>query len=389
MNDIDKARVVRMAAIARFSKLVVKYLYHTDWTLAADACGVIGILDRLEHERVRRAQYFGDDDYSIAVSNFLKEVFDIDDEIGLLLVHTVIQQRSQGDEELTPQAKAELEHILQMLGGHNSNVSSILQEFQQPAIENTTDDRASGKEPYLDVTPTTGPLGTYFTVTGNGFIPDEDVTVWYITPSGFEARFPPTYTPNSRGFFSFVPYSSSTPTLMEIGTWELYGKGSTSGATGRIKFEVEPALRLSRPLRVFLCHSSDDKEPVRQLYNRLKMESVDPWLDEEKILPGQDWSLEIKRAVRESEIILACLSETSITKEGYVQKEIKLALDIADEKPEGSIFLIPVRLEECDIPSRLQHLHRLDLFEDKGFERLIYSLRARAEELGITLRLDD
>lgn len=49
-----------------------------------------------------------------------------------------------------------------------------------------------------------------------------------------------------------------------------------------------------RKLRVFLCHSSQDKPIVRELYQRLIAEGwFDLWLDEEKLLPGHNWNLEI------------------------------------------------------------------------------------------------
>src|SRR5438270_7379352 len=112
----------------------------------------------------------------------------------------------------------------------------------------------------------------------------------------------------------------------------------------------------SRRLRVFLCHSSGDKPIVRKLYQQLQSEGIDPWLDEESLLPGQNWEQEIRKAVRDSDIVLVCLSPGSISKTGFVQKEIKFALDVADEQPEGTIFLIPVRLEECNVPERLKHL---------------------------------
>ena len=140
---------------------------------------------------------------------------------------------------------------------------------------------------------------------------------------------------------------------------------------------------MPRPLRVFVCHSSGDKEPIRQLYQRLRGIGVDPWLDEESLLPGQDWHEEITQAVRASDVVLVCISGRSRTKEGFVQREIKYALDVADEKPEGTIYLIPVRLEECEVPTRLGRWHRVDLFEERGFEKLIQSLKRRAETLGI------
>jgi uncharacterized protein YecT (DUF1311 family) len=135
------------------------------------------------------------------------------------------------------------------------------------------------------------------------------------------------------------------------------------------------------PLRVFLCHSSDDKPLVRQLYERLKVSFVDPWLDERKIKGGQDWDFEIRRALRNSDVILICLSGKTAKKEGYIQKEIRQALHIAEEKPDGTIFIIPLRFEACDVPEQLQKWQRIDYFEVDGPKRLIESLVARAEHL--------
>lgn len=130
-----------------------------------------------------------------------------------------------------------------------------------------------------------------------------------------------------------------------------------------------------RQLRVFLCHASDDKATARDLYNRLLKDNFAPWLDEKNILPGQDWNYEIKKSVRESGIVLVLVSNNSINKAGYVQKEIKQAIDVADEQPEGAIFLIPVRLEDCPIPERLRHLQWVNFFENDGYDRLVRALR--------------
>jgi hypothetical protein len=134
-------------------------------------------------------------------------------------------------------------------------------------------------------------------------------------------------------------------------------------------------------LQVFICHSSGDKAVARTLYHKLKKDGFAPWLDEENLLPGQEWDREIRRAVRASDVVVVCLSRSSITKEGYVQKEIKLALDIAEEKPEGTIFLIPARIEDCTVPERLVAWQWVELFEERGYERLVIALRTREEQL--------
>jgi hypothetical protein len=137
-----------------------------------------------------------------------------------------------------------------------------------------------------------------------------------------------------------------------------------------------------RLLRVFLCHSSGDKPAVRQLYRQLKEENwIDPWLDEENLLPGQDWDFEIKNAVRKADIVIVCLSSGSVTKEGYVQKEINQALDIANEKPEETIFVIPLKLESCDVPNRLSKWQWVNYYEEGAYSRLLLALQRRSNSL--------
>lgn len=139
-----------------------------------------------------------------------------------------------------------------------------------------------------------------------------------------------------------------------------------------------------RPLRVFLCHAKEDKPKVRELYRRLHADGVEVWLDEKNLLPGQDWRVEIPRAVREADVVIVCMSSVSARKEGFVQAEINFALDKALEKPEGTIYIIPAKLEECDVPEKLSRWQCVNLFEDYegGYEMLMLSLKLRAQRAG-------
>jgi formylglycine-generating enzyme required for sulfatase activity len=147
----------------------------------------------------------------------------------------------------------------------------------------------------------------------------------------------------------------------------------------------------SRPLRVFLCHSSSDKPPVRELYQKLSAEGwMDVWLDEEKLIPGQDWDYEIEKALDNSDAVIVTLSNGSVTKEGYVQKELRFVLDIALEKPEGTIFILPLRLEDCERPRRLRPIESVDYFpperRELAYARLRRGLELRANALGIAAK---
>lgn len=138
---------------------------------------------------------------------------------------------------------------------------------------------------------------------------------------------------------------------------------------------------VARRLRVFLCHCKDDKKVVRKLHNRLEEDSIEPWLDEEDLIPGQDWQREIKSAIEKCDLFIVCLSRKAVDKVGFVQKEIKFALDVADLQPEGRLFIIPLKLEECDVPDRLKQWHWINYFEKDGYYNLRRAMGRRAEEL--------
>lgn len=147
-------------------------------------------------------------------------------------------------------------------------------------------------------------------------------------------------------------------------------------------FRHHPPALPGPKLEVFLCHASADKAPVREIYRWLEASGYEPWLDEEKLVAGDEWREEITRAVRRAHLVLACLSKHAVSKEGFVQREIRMALDVAEEKPEGTSYIIPLKLEECEIPSRLARWQWLNLFEPGGYERLARALHKRQEKLG-------
>ena len=83
------------------------------------------------------------------------------------------------------------------------------------------------------------------------------------------------------------------------------------------------------------------------------------------------------------QIFLACLSSRSVEKVGYVQNEFRLALSALGTRPSGTIFLIPVRFDECDVPDlqipdlglSLRDIHWVDLWQEGGFDRLVQAIK--------------
>ena len=142
---------------------------------------------------------------------------------------------------------------------------------------------------------------------------------------------------------------------------------------------------IKRPLRVFLYHAPVDRIAARDLYLRLIRDGVDAWLVKEKLLPGQDWKQELHNAVREADILLVCISGRFDQLEDR-QKQIWVAFDSIIKGLDGEVVVIPVRLEECDWPENLRNWQWADLFEETGYEMLMYALQAEADEIGATIQ---
>lgn len=129
MNETDKTRI-RDMAIARLAKFIDNNLHDIDWTITAQSCGVLDVLNQPFHERVQRAQSWGDSDYVTAVAGFLRDVFSTDGRIGLALVGEII-----ADKTFSEPVKAELDRILSMFGARSEDLGGLLRTIQIPASE--------------------------------------------------------------------------------------------------------------------------------------------------------------------------------------------------------------------------------------------------------------
>lgn len=134
---------------------------------------------------------------------------------------------------------------------------------------------------------------------------------------------------------------------------------------------------------VFVSYAKEDSGIAQALVQRLRTDGFATWIDKDNLLPGQDWEHEIRTAIRESSAFLVLLSNGSVGKTGYLQREIREAVENAERMPEGRVFVIPVRLDDCHVPHRLSRWHWVDLFSHDGYDSLKRSLGQTA---GVTPR---
>ena len=127
-------------------------------------------------------------------------------------------------------------------------------------------------------------------------------------------------------------------------------------------------------INIFLCHAQEDKADIEYIYQNLSAVGFKPWMDNMDLLPGQKWDIIIRESIRNSDFFIVCLTQNSCDKSGYLLKEIRLALDILQEKQDHEIFIIPVKLEECQIPQQLAEYQWMELYQQEGWERLFFAL---------------
>jgi hypothetical protein len=118
-------------------------------------------------------------------------------------------------------------------------------------------------------------------------------------------------------------------------------------------------------VRVFLAYAEEDRAEVKRLFEALQKAGFEPWMDREKLLPGQNWPRAIERAIDLSAFFIGCFSRRSVAKRGHFQCELEYALNVASRVPSEEIFFLPIRLNDCEVPRDIsKKMQHVDLFPD-------------------------
>lgn len=129
---------------------------------------------------------------------------------------------------------------------------------------------------------------------------------------------------------------------------------------------------IKRPIMIFLSYATEDRDRASRIYSLISKPRRPVFYDKESLVPGMDWEAEIESKLAQCALILILFSRHSVNKEGFVQREIRLALSRAERMPEGRIFIVPIRFDGTEVPSRLMRYHWLDINSDADYFELEY-----------------
>ncbi len=142
---------------------------------------------------------------------------------------------------------------------------------------------------------------------------------------------------------------------------------------------------------VFISYARDDAAEVDRLQQRLEAAGIRVWRDTADLWPGEDWAAKIRQAITDDALVfVACFSSRSIARERtYQNQEVRLAVEQMRLRVPGEPWLIPVRLDDCEIPAfdigggrTLNAIQRADLFGPRSGENTARLIGAVERILG-------
>jgi hypothetical protein len=130
--------------------------------------------------------------------------------------------------------------------------------------------------------------------------------------------------------------------------------------------------------KIFISHSSKDKEFVNRLSAYLVAEGFPVWLDTWEITVGDSLLDKIFQGIDGSSYLIAVISNNSV-KSQWVQDELKAAK--MREKQENRKLLVPVLLDDCSLPLFLAD--RLYVSFRDSFTEGVSDVMHQLEEFGV------
>jgi small GTP-binding protein len=137
---------------------------------------------------------------------------------------------------------------------------------------------------------------------------------------------------------------------------------------------------------VFLSYSSQDKQVVHALAERLKQEGLRVWLDAWAIQPGDAISLKIQHGLEQSRTLLMCMSRAYFDSEWATLEHHTL---LFRDPTNAHRRFIPLLIEDCTMPDIIAQFKYIDWRARSGeaYETLLASCRGGgADTTGVLAR---
>jgi hypothetical protein len=133
----------------------------------------------------------------------------------------------------------------------------------------------------------------------------------------------------------------------------------------------------------FMSYVREDSGEADMLQRALEAAGVRVWRDTADLWPGENWRAKIRDAITHDALVfIACFSSHSAARrKSYQNEELLVAIEELRSRRPNDPWLIPVRLDDCDIPGfelgagrTLASIQQVDVFgpsRDVAVRRLV------------------
>lgn len=125
---------------------------------------------------------------------------------------------------------------------------------------------------------------------------------------------------------------------------------------------------------MFISYAREDFQIASELYDRLSFHGHKPWMDKRDLIGGAKWEDVLISKIRSSDYFIFLSSKHSSLKRGMIQKEIRVAISQAEYMLNHDIYIIPIRLDESDVPDHFKKLQWIDIWDQEFEYRVLQSL---------------
>lgn len=137
---------------------------------------------------------------------------------------------------------------------------------------------------------------------------------------------------------------------------------------------------VNKTLRVFLSHSSKDKDIVDIIFNEFQKSEISAWYDKYQIEPGDSVTEKINQGLDESDIGIICVSNNFFNgSSGWTKAELNYFIQRRMRNPDKTFIILNIDVPHDELPPLVQDYKYINFKENDAIETLIHTLRKKIE----------
>lgn len=131
-------------------------------------------------------------------------------------------------------------------------------------------------------------------------------------------------------------------------------------------------------MKIFISHSSKNSDFFNRLTKDLEEAGMNVWKFTEEVQAGDDMTQSVKQALNEIDYYIIVLSKPSVISEWV---NFELSATLINEASRQENLVIPVLIEECEIPSSIRNRMYIDFRNnyDVALAQLVRSIKKKKE----------